>query len=577
MEIQQIKFINYRNLNDLMIQFPSKKSFIIGENGVGKSNVLDALNKIFTYGKFADSDFTEPDKEIQLEVGLSLIDEEIGAFDEYVDPTDYSKINLIVKQAIDDTSFKVYHKETQEEISSRLLRNIVFIYYDSLRNPKTELSFDKDKGSGSLLYFLVKHFLEEKEEFDESYVKKDKLADILSFLNQKINMLQIIKKNSISVDINSNNLQFINKIFQLYDNQKIELKKSGYGVQFSILVIFSLFEKLIEVTNKAKKNGQTIEKINCILAFDEPEIHLHPFAQKSLIKDLINIASGNDKGFNDIIEEFFGIKSFSAQLLIVSHSDRIISGDYKNIVRLYGEGNNVCAISGEIIHKEHVTELKKYDKHLQKQFPYFCEALFSRKAVFVEGESEFGAIRTFARKLNVDLDSKGVSVINVAGEGSFYSLLNVFSYFKIECLGLKDRDVYERNKQNGTSTSMDDVMTEEGKLILTDRLNFEFEIVEAINDFDKFYEAVKIEDNSFNSTLQKGQVNNFIKKFNYPTSEYNKDLKWQECNSKSEKKLFLLVALTSIKGITAGAMIADVLEKEEIPSIYKKIIEGLEK
>ena len=575
MQITKIGFKNYRNLNNLTIQFPTDISFIIGENGIGKSNILNALSKIFIYGKFADYDFADSSKEIQIDISLALTDEEIGSFDEYTDPSNPNNINLIIKQEIDDTSFKVFHLETDDEISPRLLKNVYYIYYDSLRNPRTELSFEKDKGSGSFLNFIIKYFLEKHDEADEAYVNKEKLSEILTFINSSISDLQTVKRNNVSVHTDSNNISFLNRVFQLYDNKDIELKNSGYGIQFSLLVVFSLFERLIDITSKAKKSGQPIEKITCILAFDEPEIHLHPFAQRALIKDLTAIAKGQDEGFNKIVKELFGINSFSAQLLIVSHSDRIISGGYENIVRLYSVDNDIRAISGQSIKDNHSTQLKKDEKHLQRLFPYFCEALFAKKVLFVEGESELGAINTFAKIMNIDLDSYGISVINTSGGETINPMIKLFSLFQIECLGIKDRDVYDRRRSEGARTDDDDQLIADGKLILTKELNFEFEIVNAVNEIDELYSNLRILDANLVAPQQKDKVNKFIQKFNYPLQLVSNALSWTDCSDDVKKKLFLLVALGEIKSITTGSMLAEIFTAETIPETYKETLEQL--
>ncbi len=575
MQITKIEFNNYRNLNNLTIQLPSDISFIIGENGIGKSNVLNALSKIFIYGKFADYDFTDSTEEIIIHISLALSDEEIGSFDEYTDPSNPNSINLVIKQEFDDAGFRVYHLETDEEISPRLLKNVYYIYYDSLRNPKTELSFEKDKGSGSFFNFIIKYFLEKHDEADEAYVNKEKLSEILTFINSSIGDLQTVKRNNVSVHTDSNNISFLNRVFQLYDNKDIELKNSGYGIQFSLLVIFSLFERLIDITGKAKKLGQPLERITCILAFDEPEIHLHPFAQRALIKDLTAIAKGEDAGFNKIIKELFGINSFSAQLLIVSHSDRIISGGYENIVRLFSDGNDIKAVSGQSIKANYAAQLKKDEKHLQRLFPYFCEALFARKVLFVEGESELGAIHTFAKTMNIDLDSYGVSVINTSGGDTINPMIRLFSLFRIECFGIKDRDVYDRRRNAGSRTDDDDQLIAEGKLILTKELNFEFEIVNAFNDPERLYSILQILDASLVFPQQRDKVNNFIQKFNYPISYVTDSLNWSDCNDDVKKKLFLLVALGEIKSITTGSMLAEIFTAETIPETYKETLEQL--
>ena len=128
----------------------------------------------------------------------------------------------------------------------------------------------------------------------------------------------------------------------------------------SLLVIFSLFERLIDITAKAQKQGRPLKEVNCVMAFDEPEIHLHPFAQRALVKDLLNIAAGKDEGFNKVIKELLGIETFTAQLLIVSHSDRIIVGGYENIVRIYSQEREIKAISGHTIKTINAGQLKKY-------------------------------------------------------------------------------------------------------------------------------------------------------------------------------------------------------------------------
>lgn len=575
MRITKIGFKNYRNLNNLTIHFPTDISFIIGENGIGKSNILNALSKVFIYGKFADYDFADSSEEIQIDISLALTDEEIGSFDEYTDPSNPNNINLIIKQEIDDASFKVFHSETEDEISPRLLKNVYYIYYDSLRNPRTELSFEKDKGSGSFLNFIIKYFLEKHDEADEAYVNKEKLSEILTFINSSISDLQTVKRNNVSVHTDSNNISFLNRVFQLYDNKDIELKNSGYGIQFSLLVVFSLFERLIDITSKAKKTGQPIEKITCILAFDEPEIHLHPFAQRALIKDLTAIAKGQDAGFNKVVKELFGINSFSAELLIVSHSDRIISGGYENIVRLYSVDSDIRAISGQSIKDNHAAQLKKDEKHLQRLFPYFCKALFAKKVLFVEGESELGAINTFAKIMDIDLDSYGVSVINTSGGDTINPMIKLFSLFQIESLGIKDRDVYERKRSEGSRTDDDDQLIAAGKLILTKELNFEFEIVNAVNDIDELYSNLRILDANLVVPQQKDKVNKFIQKFNYPLPPVPNALSWTDCNDDVKKKLFLLVALGEIKSITTGSMLAEIFTAETIPGTYKETLEQL--
>ena len=53
-----------------------------------------------------------------------MLEEEIGSFEEYTDPKDSRKVNLLIEQEYGDFSFKVYHLESKEEIPSKLLKNV---------------------------------------------------------------------------------------------------------------------------------------------------------------------------------------------------------------------------------------------------------------------------------------------------------------------------------------------------------------------------------------------------------------------------------------------------------------------
>lgn len=572
MQINSVEFHNYRNLDGLEVHFCRNKSFIIGENGIGKSNILNAFSRIFVYGRFLNGDFFDENQKIAIKLRLGLLEEEIGSFEEYTDPKDSKKVNLLIEQEYGDFYFKVYHLESKEEVPSKLLKNVIYVYYDSLRNPKTELSFEKEKGSGCFLNYLVKKFLNEKKETDSTYIEKEKLSDAVAFINANIDSIRVAHRNKIKVDFDSDNMVFLNSIFSLYDSRNIELKKSGYGIQFNLLVIFSLFEKIIDIVEHVQKNGLEIKRINCVLAFDEPEIHLHPFAQRSLIKDLSDLAAGKDAGFNNVILKLFGIEFFSAQLIIVSHSDRIITGSYENIVRIYSNNEKILSISGVEIEQENGIN-KDNEKHLQKQFPYFTEALFARKVIFVEGESELGALTIFAKKLNIDLDAIGVSIINTSGESSMLPLIDIFTLFKIECVGVKDRDVYMT--ANGTTIPQNvQKYIQEGKLFLTDKENFEFEIIESF-EVGELYNLLSSIDYSVVCTIQKDSMNKFLHKFFPGKEEIKSNIAWEKCHTVEEKNLFLVYALTRIKNISSGMMLADAIKDDKIPIIYKRVLEGV--
>ena len=206
MQITQICFQNYRNLNGLTIQFPTDITFIIGENGIGKSNILNALSKIFIYGKFSEHDFTDPSKEIRIDISLILSNDDIGSFDEYTDPSNHNIINLIIKQDIDDYNFKVYHLETGDEISPRLLKKVHYIYYDSLSSWMT-----------TIFYQLICEISSK----DQEGTRKMEVEDILPTLVPNFNFLSkdlikkigMIKDEIKFIDLQAPEIRMIDKIW----------------------------------------------------------------------------------------------------------------------------------------------------------------------------------------------------------------------------------------------------------------------------------------------------------------------------------------------------------------------------
>jgi len=57
MKILKLKINNFRNLNDIEINFHPDITFLVGENNLGKSNLLDLLDIIFNKRHFSEDDF----------------------------------------------------------------------------------------------------------------------------------------------------------------------------------------------------------------------------------------------------------------------------------------------------------------------------------------------------------------------------------------------------------------------------------------------------------------------------------------------------------------------------------------
>ena len=72
MRITKLKINNFRNLNNFEIINSNAIKYIIGNNGIGKSNTLEAINYFFNKASFLEEDFNDSNKPIEIEMTLSL-------------------------------------------------------------------------------------------------------------------------------------------------------------------------------------------------------------------------------------------------------------------------------------------------------------------------------------------------------------------------------------------------------------------------------------------------------------------------------------------------------------------------
>ena len=66
--------------------------------------------------------------------------------------------------------------------------------------------------------------------------------------------------------------------------------------------------------------------------------------------------------------------------------------------------------------------------------------MFSRCIVFVEGDTENGAMPVFAKRMNFDFDEKGIGVVKLDGADSVENCMKLYNEFKIKAIAIIDKD-----------------------------------------------------------------------------------------------------------------------------------------
>lgn len=567
MQIRKLIIENFRNLDTAEVSFDENCNFIVGENNLGKSNIFNLLNIIFTKRTFAIDDFSDKTKPINIEFQLKLSDEEIGHFEDLFDLDDYSLINIISRQLTPDDNIEFYHKETDTYISHRVIRSINYIFYDSLRNPLSEINFDKRRGVGKFLTKIVKDFLSNRKLTTKDLINTDKTNELLSDINTKLSKIKAVKDYDLAANIDDNIIELITKLISIKDKQGYELTKSGYGVQFLLLVILSILDKLQFIMEQRGEKGifeneENAERsISLILGLDEPEIHLHPYMQRSLIKYLNKIINNDNSDFKSLVKELFGIDKFIGQIIIATHSPSIILNNYKQIIRLYKNENDIKIISGC-----NISLNEQLEKHLLLHFPFIKEAFFSRCVIFVEGDSEFGSFPYFGLKCGIDFDDFGMSVIQAGGK-SIIQLLDLAERFGIPAVGIKDSD--------GDSSP-----TGRDNFFKTRKRDFEDELMFLIDeDQESILRDIIIEydPQGENRELDKKAINNrAYKKYGYLPEPIEYNLKLSDIDKDNvvhlKLKAFYVTWFSINKSQPLGKLIGMKLDKSNIPHVYKDVI-----
>jgi len=431
MQIVGVKVSNYRNLDGVELKLDGQINFIVGENELGKSNLLNLLDILFNGYNFSEDDFLNKDIPIKVDISLHLTDNEKGFFEDHFTPSSTNVVTIHAQQdsSKQDEEIQYFWKEdesqSQSPINSYVLRNINYIFYDSLKVPKDELTFYKGRGSGRFLNYLINEFAGDEIQSDVDQVMEGVIGGIESFFS----LVRPLKRQGLGLYTNKeNSTDFTSRVLKLSGLDGFDLQKSGYGTQFSTLLIMTILERLARIKQsrrlkptKEKRDffteveykifselylqdkkvkdaltpftsivdnnyyidaeklpqesieelGATIvshiklrKRVSMVLGLDEPEIHMHPYMQRSLIKYINELIQNLDSDFLLLLKKYFDIDYIDGQILIVSHSPAVIFNDYKQVVRFYKK-ETVKVVSGT-----EISLSDQMEKHLLMNFPY---------------------------------------------------------------------------------------------------------------------------------------------------------------------------------------------------------------
>ena len=421
MYIKWMHIENYRNLADVTLSFHNDINYFVGENSVGKSNFLDLLEIIMDCNGFIESDFTDVNKPIRIDFEISL--GELNYKSMYT-ADEGPTYRLRLEQVVQEVYPRLY-RVTDAEIEPMPLSMNRHALYVCHRDTSEQELFSIPSSIyvelGQLLQAYVSRLEMPTDDFQREIVSLRKDLDPYCMLNIQ-HLVEVLSTSSA-----------------------MERKYSADNVRLIMAVALKILAQIYMKVSSATTNLESLlvydakghKFLPIFISVDEPELHLSPYLQRAVLNYYRQIATNENEEFLALLRDIFKIDGLLGQLFVVTHSTDALVDDYRHIIRLYRDENNmVCAACGVTFNFP-----KEVEKHLIMHFPEAKEALYARCIIIVEGETEYGSFTGFGKKLGVDFDYFGICLINARGESSISKLQKLFNRFSIPTVALYDRDV----------------------------------------------------------------------------------------------------------------------------------------
>lgn len=170
------------------------------------------------------------------------------------------------------------------------------------------------------------------------------------------------------------------------------------------------------------------DKQNVIFAMEEPETAIPPYAQKRIVHEL---------------------RKLSAQTIFTSHSPYVLEEFGLDETVVLGRSDDGELRQAAVNLPESV-KLKRYRQEFRTRF---CEGLLSRRVLIAEGATEAAAAPAAARRLSElnpsrysSLEALGIAVIDAGGEGNITGLAKLYKDIGKDTFALCDKQTDDQKK-----------------------------------------------------------------------------------------------------------------------------------
>jgi predicted ATP-dependent endonuclease of OLD family len=333
-----------------------------------------------------------------------------------------------------------------------------FVLVPAVRNVTEESKGTKSSPFGKLLFAILDTVTQEKKAKIEKILVEiskqmnrsggDERVPLISETEKQLNTLlnEFFAGCDLEIEFETPTLEALLSAPRLYvdDGFRNTVENKGHGLQRAI--IFTILRRYAEYMTSSAEG----KKRNLILAVEEPELYMHPQAQRTIRRVFRKIAEGGDQVL---------FSTHSSLLVDVAYFDEIIrleigfeeAGGKKRMAskawqlpmdRMIEDLNvRFSDVKGK------VTPESMRDLYSHAYNPRRNEGFFASKIILVEGLTEEYSLPIYADALpNCAFDPLGISVVECGGKGAMDRLFRIFNELHIPCYILLDYDYGNSNK-----------------------------------------------------------------------------------------------------------------------------------
>lgn len=433
-QVRKITIHQYRSIKDLELIFPRNNPIVlIGENNVGKSNILKAIDLIL--GEYWPGNYEpeenefynrNPNQPIKIEVEFS---ENLGRFKKI-----FWEYNPLNEEKVRFKGFNQFDQELWPKSEDR--ENLICIYISAERRLPYQLSY---KSKSTFLSKLMHRFHKSLQNNQEIRSKLEEKFKGTKELFHKINEFKEFR-DSLRTDFSDFITAMTHKLdidFEAYNPvnffHALRVQVDEDGIPRTIEELGTGEEQILALAfahayAKAFHGG-------VLLAIEEPENNLHPLAQEYLSRKIERMAEDD------------------LQIILTTHNSAFI-----NMINIEG----ICIVRKNKEHGTYLTQISKkqlVNYCIKKSVPknkirkdnvaefYYAnstkqilEGFFAKKIILVEGQTEALSLPVYFNAINLNVQKEGIAIIPVIGKGNIAKWWRLFTIYKIPVYVIFDND-----------------------------------------------------------------------------------------------------------------------------------------